>query len=61
MPSTIRQLLSEDAGRLVAALQLDSASARLEAQYLLQHALGKPRAWLLAHSDEATDPDQDGT
>ena len=61
MPSTIRQLLSEDAARLVAALQLDSASARLEAQYLLQHALGKPRAWLLAHADEAPDPDQYAT
>ena len=61
MPSTIRQLLSEDVARLVAALQLDSASARLEAQYLLQHALGKPRAWLLAHADEAPDPDQYAT
>jgi release factor glutamine methyltransferase len=61
MPGTIQQILSGDAARLAAALQLDSASARLEAQYLLQHALQKPRAWLLAHADEAADPDQYAT
>jgi release factor glutamine methyltransferase len=58
MPSTIQQLLSDDAAKLSAALQLDSVGARLEAQYLLQHALQKPRAWLLAHADEPVDADR---
>ena len=48
----IRQLLAGDAARLAAALALDAASARLEVQYLLQHALRKPRAWLLARPEQ---------
>ena len=47
----IRQLLAGDAAELAAALALDAASARLEVQYLLQHALHKPRAWLLARPE----------
>jgi release factor glutamine methyltransferase len=58
MSSTLQQLLSEDAARLAAALRLDSASARLEVQYLLQHALARPRAWLLAHPEAVPEPQQ---
>jgi len=48
----IRQLLAGDAAQLADRLALDAADARLEVQYLLQHALHKPRAWLLAHPEE---------
>jgi release factor glutamine methyltransferase len=58
MPSTLQQLLSEDAARLASGLGLDAASARLEAQYLLQHALRKSRAWLLAHPEVVPEPSQ---
>lgn len=60
MRQSIQQLLVEDAARLAAALALDAASARLEVQYLLQHVLGKPRAWLLAHSEASLEPEQQG-
>lgn len=49
-----------DAARLAAALALDTASARLEVQYLLQQVLKKPRAWLLAHPEAALEPEQQG-
>lgn len=48
----------ENAAKLAAAQALDSNSARLEAQYLLQHVLNKPRAWLLAHFEETLNPGQ---
>lgn len=57
-PRSIRLLLAGDAATLAAALALDPGSARLEAQCLLQHVLGKPRAWLLAHSETALSPEQ---
>jgi release factor glutamine methyltransferase len=58
MPTTVQQLLSGDAARLAAALGLDAGSARLEVQYLLQHVLQKPRAWLLAHPEAVPDAAQ---
>ncbi len=58
MSLSIQQLLVEDAARLAAALALDAGSARLEAQYLLQQVLGKPRAWLLAHPETQLSPEQ---
>ncbi len=58
MPPTVQQLLVADAAKLAAALLLDSSSARLEVQYLLQHVLGKPRAWLLAHAETILNPEQ---
>lgn len=58
MPRSIQQLLVEDGAKLVAALTLDSSSARFEAQYLLQYVLNKPRAWLLAHPDEILNIEQ---
>ncbi len=61
MPRSIQQFLAEDAATLAGALGLDAASARLEAQYLLQHVLNKPRAWLLAHPEAVPDPQQQQT
>lgn len=58
MPRAIRQLLPEEAAKLAAALALDANDARLEAQYLLQHVLNKPRAWLLAHPEAEPGPEQ---
>jgi len=52
LPRSIQQFLVDDAARLAAALALDAASTRLEAQYLLQHVLQKPRSWLLAHPEQ---------
>lgn len=39
-------------------LALDAGSARLEVQYLLQHVLHKPRAWLLAYPEHTPDAAQ---
>ena len=36
-----------------AAHGLNGSEGRLEAEVLLAHALGKPRAWLYAHGDDA--------
>jgi len=58
MSNTIRQILAEDAARLAAALGLAAPDARLEVQYLLQHALDKPRAWLLAHAEESPESER---
>jgi release factor glutamine methyltransferase len=58
LPRTIRQLLVDAAAKLAAALALDANDARLEAHYLLQHVLNKPRAWLLAHSEEELGQEQ---
>lgn len=51
LPRTIQNILAQDAARLTAALALDSSSARIEVQCLLQHVLNIPRAWLLAHPE----------
>ena len=51
LPRTIQNTLARDAARLTAALALDSSSARIEVQCLLQHVLNVPRAWLLAHPE----------
>jgi release factor glutamine methyltransferase len=55
---SIQQLIAADAAKLAAALALDAKSARLEAQYLLQRTLQKPRAWLLAHPEQQLTPVQ---
>jgi release factor glutamine methyltransferase len=54
----VQQLVVDDAAKLAAALALDVGSARLEVQYLLQHVLKRPRAWLLAHPETTLDPAQ---
>jgi release factor glutamine methyltransferase len=61
MPTTVQQIISNDAARLATALGLDAASARLEVQYLLQHVLEKPRAWLLAHPEAVPEPQRQQT
>jgi release factor glutamine methyltransferase len=48
----------QTAAALSGALGLDSRAARLEAQILLGHALGKSRAWLVAHDGETPAPRQ---
>lgn len=45
----VRTLLAE------AAQRLSGGAARLEAELLLAHALGKPRVWLYAHAGDAVD------
>lgn len=49
--SAIHTILQEDAARLAAALALDSSTARIEVQCLLQQALSVPRSYLLAHPE----------
>jgi release factor glutamine methyltransferase len=39
-------------------LLASTALPRLEARMLLEHALGRPRAWILAHDDEPLPPQQ---
>jgi release factor glutamine methyltransferase len=53
----LRHQLARGAARLAAALALEPATARIEASALLGHVLGKPRAWLIAHDDEALPAD----
>jgi release factor glutamine methyltransferase len=54
--NTIQQLITEAAARLAGR----SDSARLDAELLLAHAVGKRRAWLRAHADESpTGPERD--
>ena len=45
-------LLIDDSKRLGAALDIDSSSARIEVQCLLQAVLQVNRAWLLAHPEQ---------
>ncbi len=47
--TSIRQCLQD------AAAKLAGDAPRLEAETLLAHALGKPRAWLYAHGDDSLD------
>lgn len=58
MPHDIQQIIVDGSGKLATALALDTRSARFEVQYLLQHALQKPRAWLLAHPEHRLTQDQ---
>lgn len=48
-PDTVARLLAE------ANLRLPGDEARAESEILLADALGKPRSWLYAHSDEVVD------
>src|SRR5665647_3993887 len=50
----VNQLLLDSEKRLVLALGLNAAEARIEAQALLRHALGDvSRAWLVTHENDA--------
>lgn len=55
MSPGIQQLLVRDAARLATALTLDTGTARIEAQSLLQQVLQVPRAFLLAHPERSLD------
>ncbi|MHB9119570.1 MAG: peptide chain release factor N(5)-glutamine methyltransferase [Burkholderiales bacterium] len=50
--STLQAEIRAAAGALAASLGLPPRETRLEAQILLGHALGKPRAWLLGHDTD---------
>ncbi|HXU92122.1 MAG TPA: peptide chain release factor N(5)-glutamine methyltransferase [Gallionella sp.] len=55
MPSSIQTLLTQDRAALESALSLDSITARIEVQMLLQHVLGVSRSYLLAHPEQVLD------
>jgi len=55
MPLTLRSLLDRDKAALESTLELDSSTARIEAQMLLQQVLGVNRAYLLAHPERQLD------
>jgi release factor glutamine methyltransferase len=56
--SSIRDILQTDAARLNSALDLGTATARIEVQCLLQSVLKKPRSYLLAHPEQVLDAGQ---
>jgi release factor glutamine methyltransferase len=59
MPSAnILGILQRHSKQLEDALKLDTSSARIEVQCLLQNALQVNRAWLLSHPEQLIDPDQ---
>jgi len=51
MPSFIQKNLQHDTAQLSATLALDTSTARIEVQCLLQHALQVSRAYLIAHPE----------
>src|SRR3989338_8542130 len=58
MPHTIQSLLTQDKAALESALSLDSCSAHIEVQCLLQAVLQVNRAWLLTHPEQILDAEQ---
>jgi release factor glutamine methyltransferase len=58
MKLSIRDILLNDSRQLEAALDLDSSSARIEAQCLLQTALQVNRTYLLTHPEQSLDTHQ---
>ena len=59
MLRSIQNILLQDSGRLIETLALDSASARIEVQSLLQHVLKVSRAYLLAYPERPlSEPEQ---
>lgn len=57
-PATIRSILGRDKAALEAALGLDAGSARIEVQCLLQAVLQVNRTWLLTHSEQILNGEQ---
>lgn len=55
----IQDILQNDSKKLQAALGLDTSSARIEVQMLLQRVLGVSRAHLLAHPEQALNEPQE--
>jgi len=58
MPSSLAETLRNDSRLLEAVLNLDSSSARIEVQCLLQAVLQVNRAWLLTHHEQILDAEQ---
>ncbi len=58
MSLSIQDILRNDSKQLEAALKLDSSSARIEVQCLLQAVLQVNRAYLLTHPEQPLDADQ---
>jgi len=58
MSSSIQDILRNDSKQLEAALNIDSSSARIEVQCLLQAVLQVNRAWLLTHPEQLLSDDQ---
>lgn len=58
MSSSIQDILRNDSKQLEAALNLDSSSARIEVQSLLQTVLQVNRAYLLTHPEQSLAADQ---
>jgi len=58
MPHTIQSILIRDKSVLESALSLDSGSARIEVQCLLQAVLQVNRAYLLTHPEQQLESEQ---
>jgi len=58
MKSSIQDILRNHSKQLEAALNIDSSSARIEVQCLLQAVLQVNRAWLLSHPEQSLDVSQ---
>jgi release factor glutamine methyltransferase len=58
MPPSLTGTLRNDSQRLEAALGLDTSSARIEVQILLQTVLQVNRAYLLTHPEQQLDTEQ---
>ncbi len=58
LSSNIQTILQQHIKQLEAALNLDSGSARIEVQCLLQAVLQVNRAWLLTHPEQSLDAGQ---
>ena len=61
MPHTIQSFLTQDKAALESTLALDSGTARIEVQMLLQQVMGISRAYLLAHPEQVLDEMQAAT
>src|SRR5450759_3727205 len=58
MTPCIKDVLQQHSKQLEAALNIDSSSARIEVQCLLQAVLQVNRAWLLTHPEQSLAADQ---
>jgi release factor glutamine methyltransferase len=58
MPPNLTEILRNDSQQLEAALNLDTGSARIEVQVLLQATLRVSRAYLLTHPEQRLDTEQ---
>lgn len=58
LPRTIHDIYTQDAARLTAVLALDTSTARIEVQCLLQVILQVNRAYLLTHPEQQLNTEQ---